>query len=154
MLLLFTVVLQSIYVAVRIHYFKLWKYLTWILIISFYRYWHTCDIWEREMHCMYKQIHPPTGVEHCIYAYFFNWEEKNLITAGVNHLHVYRLNSEPEVCFILNHYIEMWAQHYNKYQVLLVKERPSIWKIKIKKFMGQINNMKADCSHKNLKLIV
>lgn len=50
------------------------------------------------MHCMYKQIHPPTGIENCVYAHFFNWEEKNLIVAGVNHLHVYRLNSEPEVC--------------------------------------------------------
>ncbi|XP_059156082.1 cleavage and polyadenylation specificity factor subunit 1-like isoform X2 [Physella acuta] len=49
------------------------------------------------MHCMYKQIHPPTGIENCVYAHFFNWEEKNLIVAGVNHLHVYRLNSEPEL---------------------------------------------------------
>nr|KAI8762317.1 cleavage and polyadenylation specificity factor subunit 1 [Biomphalaria glabrata] len=48
------------------------------------------------MHCMYRQIHPPTGIEHCVYAHFFSWEEKNLIIAGVNQLHVYRLNSEPE----------------------------------------------------------
>ncbi|KAH9502918.1 Cleavage and polyadenylation specificity factor subunit 1 [Bulinus truncatus] len=49
------------------------------------------------MHCMFKQIHPPTGIEHSVYAHFFTWEEKNLIVAGVNQLHVYRLNSEPEL---------------------------------------------------------
>ncbi|XP_005092153.1 cleavage and polyadenylation specificity factor subunit 1 [Aplysia californica] len=49
------------------------------------------------MHCMYKQIHPSTGIEHCIFAHFFSWEEKNLIIAGVNQLHVYRLNSESEL---------------------------------------------------------
>uniref|UniRef100_A0A0B7BJT0 RSE1/DDB1/CPSF1 first beta-propeller domain-containing protein n=1 Tax=Arion vulgaris TaxID=1028688 RepID=A0A0B7BJT0_9EUPU len=49
------------------------------------------------MHCMFKQIHPPTGIEHCIYAHFFNWETTNLITAGTNQLHVYLLNSEPEL---------------------------------------------------------
>lgn len=49
------------------------------------------------MHFMFKQIHPPTGIEHCIYAHFFSWEEKNLIIAGVNHLHVYRLSAEENL---------------------------------------------------------
>ncbi|KAK3787111.1 hypothetical protein RRG08_030274 [Elysia crispata] len=49
------------------------------------------------MHFMYKQIHPPTGIEHCLYAHFFSWEEKNLILAGVNHLHVYRLSAEQDL---------------------------------------------------------
>ncbi|GFN92297.1 cleavage and polyadenylation specificity factor subunit 1-like [Plakobranchus ocellatus] len=49
------------------------------------------------MHFMYKQIHPPTGIEHCVYAHFFSWEEKNLILAGVNYLHVYRLSSEQDL---------------------------------------------------------
>ncbi|XP_071082054.1 cleavage and polyadenylation specificity factor subunit 1-like [Haliotis cracherodii] len=49
------------------------------------------------MYSVYKQIHPPTGIEHCVYCNFFNSWEKNLVIAGVNQLHVYRLNSELEM---------------------------------------------------------
>ncbi|XP_041375883.1 cleavage and polyadenylation specificity factor subunit 1-like isoform X2 [Gigantopelta aegis] len=49
------------------------------------------------MYSVCKQIHPPTGIEHCVYCNFYNSWEKNLIIAGVNQLHVYRLNSEPEI---------------------------------------------------------
>ncbi|KAK7505375.1 hypothetical protein BaRGS_00003537 [Batillaria attramentaria] len=48
------------------------------------------------MYCMYKEIHPSTGIEHCVECNFFNLWETNLVIAGVNQLSVYRLNSEPE----------------------------------------------------------
>jgi len=49
------------------------------------------------MYSLFKQIHPPTGLEHSVYCNFFHPWEKNLVVAGVNQLHVYRINSEPDV---------------------------------------------------------
>ncbi|PVD20429.1 hypothetical protein C0Q70_18584 [Pomacea canaliculata] len=48
------------------------------------------------MFCMYKEIHPATAIEHSIQCNFFNLWETNLVIAGANQLHVYRLNSEPD----------------------------------------------------------
>ena len=80
------------------------------------------DQWEaKTMHCMYKQIHPPTGVEHCIYAHFFSWEEKNLIIAGVNQLHVYRLNDEPEVKFVSFLFLRYHQTHFFSINKIIFK---------------------------------
>ncbi|KAL5021877.1 hypothetical protein ScPMuIL_001032 [Solemya velum] len=46
------------------------------------------------MYSLYRQTHPPTGVEHCVYCHFFNYQEKNLIIAVVNQLYVYRLYTD------------------------------------------------------------
>ncbi|WAR13668.1 CPSF1-like protein [Mya arenaria] len=48
------------------------------------------------MYTVYKQLHPPTGVEHCLYCNFLNGQEQNLVIAAVNQIHVYRLNPEAE----------------------------------------------------------
>ncbi|CAC5370760.1 CPSF1 [Mytilus coruscus] len=48
------------------------------------------------MYSVYKQTHPPTGIEHCVYCNFFNTLERNLVIAAVNQLHVYRLNPDTE----------------------------------------------------------
>lgn len=48
------------------------------------------------MYSIYKQTHPPTGIEHCVYCNFFNTSERNLVLAAVNKLYVYRLNPDPE----------------------------------------------------------
>ena len=50
------------------------------------------------MYAIYKQIHPPTGIEHCVHCNFFSATYKNLVVSGVNQLHVYRLAKENEVC--------------------------------------------------------
>lgn len=52
------------------------------------------------MYSIYKQTHPPTGIEHCVYCNFFNTSERNLVLAAVNKLYVYRLNPDPEVGFL------------------------------------------------------
>ena len=49
------------------------------------------------MYAFYKQLHPPTGVEHSVYCHFLSGQEKNLVTAGVNQLNVYKLHTEQEV---------------------------------------------------------
>jgi cleavage and polyadenylation specificity factor subunit 1 len=43
------------------------------------------------MFSMVRTPHPPTGVEHSIYANFFGHGQKNLIVAGANILRVFRL---------------------------------------------------------------
>ena len=49
------------------------------------------------MYAIYKQSHPPTGIEHCVYCNFFKSSESNLVVAAVNQIHVYRLNPDSEV---------------------------------------------------------
>ena len=44
-----------------------------------------------KMFSMLRTPHPPTGVEHSIYANFFGYGEKNLVAAGANVLKVFRL---------------------------------------------------------------
>lgn len=44
-----------------------------------------------------KQIHPPSGVEHCVYCNFYNSWEQNLVIAGATVLRIYRLTPEAEV---------------------------------------------------------
>ncbi|XP_070574061.1 cleavage and polyadenylation specificity factor subunit 1-like [Ptychodera flava] len=46
------------------------------------------------MYALYKQIHPPTGIEHCLYCNFFSKDEKNLVIAGATQLNVYRLHGD------------------------------------------------------------
>ena len=43
------------------------------------------------MFSMVRTPHPPTGVEHSVYANFFGFGEKNLVVAGANILRVLRL---------------------------------------------------------------
>ncbi|KAF7493374.1 Cleavage and polyadenylation specificity factor subunit 1 [Sarcoptes scabiei] len=43
------------------------------------------------MYAICKVVHPSNQVEHSIYCNFYNYNEKNLITAGLNQLKVYRL---------------------------------------------------------------
>lgn len=56
------------------------------------------------MYSIYKQTHPPTGIEHCVYCNFFNTSERNLVLAAVNKLYVYRLNPDPEVGVFSMHF--------------------------------------------------
>lgn len=49
------------------------------------------------MYAVYKQAHPPTGLEFSMYCNFFNNSERNLVVAGTSQLYVYRLNRDSEV---------------------------------------------------------
>uniref|UniRef100_A0A8C0FZS1 Uncharacterized protein n=1 Tax=Chelonoidis abingdonii TaxID=106734 RepID=A0A8C0FZS1_CHEAB len=49
------------------------------------------------MYAVYRQAHPPTGVEFSMYCNFFSNAERNLVVAGTSQLYVYRLNHDSEV---------------------------------------------------------
>ncbi|XP_035224337.1 cleavage and polyadenylation specificity factor subunit 1-like [Stegodyphus dumicola] len=49
------------------------------------------------IYSFYKQIHPPTAVEHCLYCNFYNFSEQNLVIAGATVLRIYRLTPEAEI---------------------------------------------------------
>lgn len=47
------------------------------------------------MYALYKEVHPPTAVEHCVSCRFVRGSsglEHNLVTAAASYLRVYRLN--------------------------------------------------------------
>ncbi|ETE60725.1 Cleavage and polyadenylation specificity factor subunit 1 [Ophiophagus hannah] len=48
------------------------------------------------MYAVYKQAHPPTGLEFSMYCNFFSNSERNLVMAGTSQLYVYRLNHDSE----------------------------------------------------------
>ncbi|XP_053916543.1 cleavage and polyadenylation specificity factor subunit 1-like [Cuculus canorus] len=48
------------------------------------------------MYAVYKQTHPPTGLEFCMYCNFFSTAERSLVVAGTSQLYVYRLNHDAE----------------------------------------------------------
>lgn len=43
------------------------------------------------MFSIFKQTHPPTGVEHAVACHFFNRLEKSLVVVGANVVRVYGL---------------------------------------------------------------
>ncbi|KAG8441693.1 hypothetical protein GDO86_010758 [Hymenochirus boettgeri] len=48
------------------------------------------------MYAVYRQAHPPTGLEFSMYCNFFSNSERNLVVAGTSQLYVYRLNHDCE----------------------------------------------------------
>ena len=46
------------------------------------------------MFSIYKTIHPPTGIEHAVWARFLSPLENNLILSSANYLYVYRIHSQ------------------------------------------------------------
>ncbi|XP_043546870.1 cleavage and polyadenylation specificity factor subunit 1 isoform X1 [Chiloscyllium plagiosum] len=48
------------------------------------------------MYAVYRQAHPPTGIEFAIYCSFFSNTERNLVVAGTSQLQVYRLIHDAE----------------------------------------------------------
>ena len=48
------------------------------------------------MYCMYKQLHPPSGIEHAVYCNLLSPTEQHLVIATVNVLQVYRLIDDVE----------------------------------------------------------
>ncbi|XP_063777126.1 cleavage and polyadenylation specificity factor subunit 1 isoform X2 [Pseudophryne corroboree] len=51
------------------------------------------------MYAVYRQAHPPTGLEFSMFCNFFSNSEKNLVVAGTSQLYVYRLNHDAESSF-------------------------------------------------------
>ena len=53
------------------------------------------------MYAVYKQIHPPTAVEHSVCCRFFSTHEHNLVIGGATQLRVYRFILQEEVSLAL-----------------------------------------------------
>uniref|UniRef100_A0AAR2JQV9 RSE1/DDB1/CPSF1 second beta-propeller domain-containing protein n=1 Tax=Pygocentrus nattereri TaxID=42514 RepID=A0AAR2JQV9_PYGNA len=49
------------------------------------------------MYAVYRQAHPPTGLEFSVYCNFISSEEKNLVVAGTSQLYVYRIIHDFEI---------------------------------------------------------
>ena len=45
------------------------------------------------MYAIYRELHPPTGVEHCLECHFFNLQQRNLVVAATSLLRVYNLST-------------------------------------------------------------
>ena len=60
------------------------------------------------MFSIYKTIHPPTGIEHAVWARFLSPTENNLIITSANHLYVYRINSSTKKFECLHTFI-LWG---------------------------------------------
>ena len=43
------------------------------------------------MYAIYRELNPPTGVEHCIECNFFNENQESLVVAATSVLRVYNL---------------------------------------------------------------
>lgn len=60
------------------------------------------------MFTIYKTIHPPTGIEHAVWARFLSPVENNLILSSANQLFVYRLTGSPKK-FECLHTFTLWG---------------------------------------------
>lgn len=63
---------------------------------------------KKRMYAIYKQTHPPTGIEHCVYCQFFSSAEKNLVVAGTTQLRIYRFYTQDEVGSLVNGPLMIW----------------------------------------------
>ncbi len=50
------------------------------------------------MYAIYREVHPPTGIEHCLECHFVDETQKNLVTAATSVLRVFRLVSYKPAC--------------------------------------------------------
>jgi len=60
------------------------------------------------MFSIYKTIHPPTGIEHAVWARFLSPLENNLILSSANHLYVYHINIHTNKLECLHTFI-LWG---------------------------------------------
>ena len=60
------------------------------------------------MYSIFKTIHPPTGIEHAVWARFTSPSENNLILSSANHLYIYRVNASTGT-FERLHTFNVWG---------------------------------------------
>ena len=47
----------------------------------------------KAMYAVYREVHPPTGIEHCLECHFVDSSQKNLVVAATSVLRVFTLVS-------------------------------------------------------------
>ena len=61
------------------------------------------------MYAIYREVHPPTGVEHCLECHFVDGSQKNLVIAATSILKVFQVVSmvqcTPILCVHVSTYI-------------------------------------------------
>ncbi|CAF1195327.1 unnamed protein product [Adineta ricciae] len=60
------------------------------------------------MFSIYKTIHPPTSIEHAVWACFISPVENNLLLTSANHLYVYRINKQTNKLDCLHTFV-LWG---------------------------------------------
>ena len=61
------------------------------------------------MFSIYKTIHPPTGIEHAVWARFLSPIESNLILTSANHMYIYRILGSSGPKFECLHTFTLWS---------------------------------------------
>ena len=51
----------------------------------------------KRIYAIYKQTHPPTRLEHCVYCQIFSSAESNLVAVGTSQLRIYLFYTQDEV---------------------------------------------------------
>lgn len=60
------------------------------VVSTFAEFARACDTCA--MYAIYRELHPPTGVEHCLGCHFFNLETEQLLVASTSLLRVYEVS--------------------------------------------------------------
>ncbi|CAF3318223.1 unnamed protein product [Rotaria socialis] len=60
------------------------------------------------MFSIYKTVHPPTAIEHAVWAHFLSPLDNSLILSSGNHLYVYRVTSHPSKFECLHTFV-LWG---------------------------------------------
>ena len=50
------------------------------------------------MYAVYKELHPPTGVDHCLQCHFFDLLHDSLVVASTSLLRVYDIKQVVPTC--------------------------------------------------------
>ena len=53
------------------------------------------------MYALYKELHPPTSVDHCVSCRFTSETDANVITASGHVLRVYKVRKVRTILFVL-----------------------------------------------------
>ena len=72
-----------------------------------------------DLYAIFKQAHPPSGIEHCLVCNFYSTNENNLVVAGTSLVRVYRL-VQDEVSYIFLFHRTRASTEYTLHQQCVV----------------------------------
>jgi len=86
------------------------------------------------MFSLFKEVHPPTSIDHSVKCHFFNDQEINLVTAGAAKLNVYKLYDIEEDATKSD--VPGFTDHY-------VRKKKKLEQVASYSFFGNIINMQV-----------
>ena len=69
------------------------------------------------MYAIYRELNPPTGVEHCIECNFFSSKQKSLVVAAASVLRVYNLRKRVRIEISLSLRASVFLWHWLYWEV-------------------------------------